>query len=210
MEIQSNSPNECWYIAMRHLLEKGKDGVMYQRDCICADNITYVIENFTQEEMPAECLLNKLFSRDYPTRYKFENGGIEIKRIYSHGESKVNQFALAQEVLEHGDVFSRAMIVVAKPDEDAGINGAPKCLTYIHYYLDSESKVSCICSYSVSNMAQFNVLDIYLLHNIHKDISSRLGMNMGTLIIHFDRVFLWKPDAIIYQNIFSEKNNEKK
>ena len=60
--------------------------------------------------MPAECLLSKLFSRVYPARYKFENGGIEIKRIYKHGEKNVNQFALAQEVLEHGDVFSRAMI----------------------------------------------------------------------------------------------------
>lgn len=111
---------------MRHLLENGKDGVMYQRDCVCTDNITYVIENFTQEEMPAECLLSKLFSRVYPARYKFENGGIEIKRIYKHGEKNVNQFALAQEVLEHGDVFSRAMIAIAKPDEDAGINGSPK------------------------------------------------------------------------------------
>lgn len=95
MEIRSNNPNECWKIAMRHLLENGKDGVMYQRDCVCTDNITYVIENFTQEEMPAECLLSKLFSRVYPARYKFENGGIEIKRIYKHGEKNVNQFALA-------------------------------------------------------------------------------------------------------------------
>lgn len=36
---------------MRHLLENGKEGVMYQRDCVCIDNITYVIENFTVQNL---------------------------------------------------------------------------------------------------------------------------------------------------------------
>ena len=192
MEIQTNSPNECWYRAMHYLLKHGKEGVMYQRDCVWIDNITYVLKKMVKDEMPPHSLLNQLFFRDYPTRYKYENG-----------EDNANQFELALEVLEHGDSISRAMIVTASPNEDAGLDGSPKCLTYIHFYLESEIEetVSCICSYSVSNMAQFNLLDIYLLNNIHKEMATRLGKKVGKLIIHFDRIFLWKPDEIIYNRL---------
>lgn len=200
MEIRSNSPNTCWEKTMDYLLEYGKENILYQREYIMATNITYVLDRVEEEKLHDKYLISDMYKRSYSNSFGINNTGIELKRIYQYGKSKVNQYELAKEAILSNDSYRVPVITVQYPEEDYQTDGYPKCLLDIHFIRDND-KISAVCNYLSSNMAIFNLIDIYLLHNIHAKMAEDTNYKIGELVIHFDRVFIWKLDLLMYRRL---------
>ena len=205
--IKASSINKCWEKSMKYFLLNANSREICGKEYFILEHLSVQARNYIFDQTLSDFCLWQLKNRDYYlSQVSMPGKNSEMKRLYSYGPSKINQYDNAINVLKKRKNIKPIVICIYDPSKDNRDYVPTPCINNILLDL-YDGIINMHVSYSTINLFRMGLLDCHQMAYLHHKIAYDSGKKVGLLTIDSFQVYMPLFDYIISRQIFGVNGN---